>query len=345
MTRPTIGWYVHHHGHGHLTRFLAIASTLDADTVVFSSLAAPASLPVGTRWIRLETDDQVETDQDGVAHSPADGSPTASGLLHWAPLGHHGHRSRLARIAVEALRSHLHAFVVDVSVEVAVFVRLLGIPVVVMGQPGRRDDDAHRLAYRAATRIIAPWPAGLIDEPVFDELAPDADVVHTGGISRFDGRTLVDADERSGVVVMLGSGGGAVSDDDLRALDDVLPEEEVTVLAAGRTWVDDPWTALTSAEVVVTWAGQNSVADLAAAGAHAVVIPQARPFDEQLATGRALARHGLAVVEPTWPDAWRWPAVLDAARAQDPGWSLWQTSGAAKRAADAISAVAREWVR
>ncbi len=40
-----VGWYVHHHGAGHITRFLAVRPHLDAQVTVFSSLAAPDPLP------------------------------------------------------------------------------------------------------------------------------------------------------------------------------------------------------------------------------------------------------------------------------------------------------------
>ena len=340
MTRPTIGWYVHHHGHGHLTRFLAVRPHLDADVVCFSTLEQPASLPEGTAWIRLDRDDQDEQDRDGAVRHPGDGDPSASGLLHWAPLAHGGHRSRLGRIAVETLRRHLTSFVVDVSVEVTLLVRVLGVPVILIAQPGRRTDEPHRLAFRAASRIIAPWPDGFIREPRFDSTV---DVVHTGGISRFDGRPVPPVEERAGILVLLGSGGGEVTAAQLSELDVALPADDVTVLGPGHDWVADPWRAIGSAAVVVAWAGQNSVADLAVASARAVVIPQARPFDEQVEMGAALERHGLTVVEKVWPDAWDWPVVIDRATRLEPEWSSWQTSGAAARAAAAILETTRRW--
>ena len=48
--------------------------------------------------------------------------------------------------------------VVDVSVEVAILVRLLGVPVVVMAMPGDRIDAPHDLVYQAADHILAAWP-------------------------------------------------------------------------------------------------------------------------------------------------------------------------------------------
>jgi hypothetical protein len=108
----------------------------------------------------------------------------------------------------------------------------------------------------------------------------------------------------------------------------------------GSGWTDDPWEALLGAQIVVAWAGQNSIADLAAANVRAVVIPQARPFDEQVQTAEALAGSGLAIVEPSWPDAEDWPGVLARAGSLHPGWWKWRSVGAAQRAAAEIDATA-----
>ena len=269
-----IGWYIHHHGGGHLGRFLAVRPHLDTEVVCFSSLPEPLVLPPRTRWVRLESDDTVEVGESGVPRDPRVSSPTAGGLLHWAPLGHRGHASRLGRIAQAVVEHNIGTVVVDVSVEVTLFVRLLGAAPVVFAQPGVRTDEPHALGYRAAT-----------------------------------------PETRWTVVGVPGAG----------------PENEC--------WVDDPWPQLTGAEVVVSWAGQGSVADLAVAGARAIVIPQPRPFDEQRSTARALDAAGCAVVVDGWPDAQAWPELLGRARRIRPRWERWCTEGAAARAAAAIDEV------
>ncbi|BDZ50875.1 hypothetical protein GCM10025867_31160 [Frondihabitans sucicola] len=177
----TIGWYVHHQGGGHLGRMLSILPRLDADVICFSSLEEPSGLPRRVRWVHLDLDSDVLDGRD-----PVDSDPAAGGALHWAPLQHAGHRSRIARLVAVVAEHPVDAFVVDVSVEVVLTVRLLGIPVVVMAQPGDRDDAPHRLAYRAATLILAPWPADLVEAPYLRGLP----VVHTGGISRHEGRAV-----------------------------------------------------------------------------------------------------------------------------------------------------------
>ena len=93
--------------------------------------------------------------------------------------------------------------------------------------------------------------------------------------------------------------------------------------------------------VVVGWAGQNSIADLAAADASAVIVPQERPFAEQLETALAVDRAGLAVVATTWPSAAAWPELIERAAHLRPDWSRWEVRGAAARAAAAIDATAR----
>lgn len=181
-----IGWYVHHHGLGHLQRLRAIAPHLTEDLVVFSSLPEPHE-PVMTgrgvaRWVQLPSDSEPEAG----CREPARADPTAGGLLHWAPVGHRGHAQRLALMAQAA--QDLTGCVVDVSVEVAVFMRLMGVPVALFTQPGDRTDEAHQLASVMASVIIAPLPAALTFTPTVADAAlahliDDDRVVYTGGIA------------------------------------------------------------------------------------------------------------------------------------------------------------------
>ncbi|ARJ03934.1 hypothetical protein GCM10010988_26120 [Cnuibacter physcomitrellae] len=336
----TIGWYVHHHGAGHLTRLLAVRPHLDDEVVVLSSMPAPSSLPPRTRWVALPRDDDGFGGSTGAAEAPVEADPTVGGLLHWAPLGHAGHRARLASIADVARDSTLDAMVVDVSVEVTLLSRLLGIPTVVFSQPGDRTDEPHRLAYRAASAIIAPWPEGVLSDAA---LLPVSDRVRwTGGISRYEpvpsASRSASATSRGGGVVVLGAHPG-LDVEGLRLAAEGAGLAMTRVGATRETWTADPWPLLVAADVVISAAGQNSVADLAAADARAIVLPQARPFGEQDATGRVLDSLGLAVVAapPRGAEAWR--GLLDAALGLRPDWGRWQVAGAARRAADSIRGV------
>jgi len=340
MTR--IGWYVHHHGRGHLARLLAVAAHVSNDIVCFSSLPEPAGLPTNCSWVVLDRDDAEEPETGG----PLRGRDVdAGGLLHWAPALHNGHRRRLSAIAAALESRPVTAFVVDVSAEVTLFVRLLGIPTILITQPGTRNDDPHTLAFRAAHTVIAPWPGDLL-RPA--HLADLPHVVYVGGISRFDGRqterNLRSPATRPRVLVLGGAGGSAVTTAAVSAAAAATPEYDWSSVGLpgpdGSGWSDDPWDQLRAADIVVAWAGQNSIADLAAANVRAVVIPQARPFDEQEQTAQALAGSGLAVVEPSWPAADDWPGVLARAHSLQPDWATWRSAGAAQRAAAEIDATA-----
>ncbi len=331
-----IGWYVHHHGHGHVARFLAVQPHLRTPVVVFSSMRRPAALAPEVEWVELPTDADGFEDRDGVLRDPRDADPTVRGHLHWAPHGHPGHRARLAAIAAASVTRELQAFVVDVSAEVVAFARLLGLRTVAVTQPGARTDTPHALAYALADRIVAPWAHGAV--PVTGLSAHGDRVLWTGGISRYDGRTPDGARESRSLLIL-----GRVLDDDVR--------EQVTALLHAHGWevtavghdaasrVDDPWPLLSRSTVVLSAAGQNSVADLAAAGARAVVIAQERPFSEQDHTADALERWGLARRADASASAAELVALVEAAAEDSPDWARWQVSGGAGRMAAAVEAM------
>lgn len=329
-----IGWYVHHHGYGHVARFRAVQPHLRERVRAFSSLPRPDGLGDDVEWIVLPHDADTIEREDGTLCDPRDGDPTARGALHWAPHDHPGHRARLARIAARA--DDLRVFVVDVSAEVVAFARLLGLRTVAVTQPGERTDAAHALAYDLADRILAPWAHGAVPSGA---LSPRTDrVVWTGGISRYDGRVADAADAERSVLFL----GRALDDDVRRTAERQLAAAGWRTCAIGHdaaSRIDDPWSLLSSHTVVVSAAGQNSVADLAAAGARAVVVAQDRPFDEQRHTACALHRWNLARVAPEGVDAAGVVALVEAAAGDEPDWARWQVAGAAERAAEAVEAM------
>lgn len=329
-----IGWYVHHHGYGHVARFLAVQPHLREKVRAFSSLPRPNGLGDDVEWIVLPHDADAIEYEDGTVFDPGTADPTVRGALHWAPHDHPGHRARLTLLARSA--ADLRAIVVDVSAEVVAFARLLGLRTLAVTQPGERTDAAHALAYDLADRILAPWAHGAVPPGALTTRTDR--VVWTGGISRYDGRTPEEGDAERSVLFL----GRVLADDVRRDAEDRLSAAGWRTRAIGHdasSRLDDPWPLLTSHTVVVSAAGQNSVADLAAAGARAVVVAQDRPFDEQRHTACALHRWGLARVAPDDIDAEGIVALVEAAATDDPDWTRWQVTGAAERAAEAIEAM------
>lgn len=325
-----IGYYVHHHGSGHLARLTNIARHLNSPVTALSSLEAPSDWR--GEWVPLHRDDDRSPGQDADVE--------AGGRLHWAPLRHGGYTARMATIAEWIITHRPRLMVVDVSVEVTLLARVLGVPVVVVAMRGDRGDPAHELAYDVAKALLAPWPAQFAEPHWPDRWI--AKTVHTGAFSRFDAR-CADPDRTSppttGSVTCLLGGGGA----------DLPPRFATSVAAATPEW---RWTfcggefgpsevplreLLAASQVVVTHAGQNSVAEVAALRRPAVVVAQTRPHDEQLATVRALAAGDVAVTCDRWPATDDWPLLLHRAVAHGgTGWSRWNDLHGAGRAARAL---------
>nr|WP_197381156.1 glycosyltransferase [Mycolicibacterium mengxianglii] len=324
-----IGYYIHHQGRGHLNRAISIARQLRRPVTALTSLELPEEHPF-TATVTLARDDTAETVSE----------PTAHGALHWAPHHDDGFGARMQAIAGWVADARPEAMVVDVSVEVATFTRLLGVPVIVVAQPGKRVDQPHLLVHRMADHIIAPWPRDLCMPPWLRSY--DSKTSYVGGISRFDGRERPQLSRGSGgaarVLVLGGAGGSTLDAETVAALAAEQPSYHWSSLGVpGGPWTSDPWPQICAADVVVGHGGQGCVADIAAAERPAVIIPQARPFDEQQMTARVLQQHQLAVVARRWPDHRAWPGLLAHAMSGDPArWRRWQIHGAAARAAAAI---------
>ena len=338
-----VGMYAHHQGSGHLNRCRSIARRLTnrgARVEIFSSApGVHSSSTPHPAW----SEQQIPLDFDGPQGSPREvRDPQAGDTLHWAPLQHPGYRERMAILAAWIRNERPDVFYVDVSVEVAVFVRLLGVPVINIAMPGERWDAPHQLAYAQAAGIIAAFPQSV---PLPAHLEAHASRVHrVGGISTFEDSVpeLIDTERESNrVLVMQGMGGTGWTDDYWDHVQQACPEYHFTFLG-GEYRSDNPLVEMAEADVVLSAAGQNSVADIALSGKPCVLLPQERAFAEQFATARAAESLGLALNREEAPAPEEWPALLREASQMTPEWEKWQVEGAADRAAERILAIAKE---
>lgn len=350
-----VGWYVHHHGAGHRTRANIVGAELVARgadvTLLSSTLDREGARDRGLRTVLLAMDAPLA---EGVSESVSD--VTVRGAMHWAPLWHSGFRERMSTIARWIQVEEPDVVVVDVSCEVAVMVRLLGIPVVVVAQPGDRRDPAHSAALDAASAVLAPWPSWATeqlwqspgtakDENPNHGVAP---VVAVGGITRRpaaagqrrpDGSSVLSNDRPRGLML---TGSEGFDDPGLpEAIAAAVPEVDWAV-AGGGVWLSNVQKHLAVSDVVVTHAGQNAIADVAGSGTPAVVVPQRRPFDEQARMGEVLGRSGMAhVVQQGDVEGANWAELVRQARASGGhSWEKWGCEGAAARAASLVEVVA-----
>jgi UDP-N-acetylglucosamine transferase subunit ALG13 len=313
MTERPIGYYVHHHGAGHLVRARAIARAA-ADRVVLLGTG------IGLLGVDLADDRPASGAFDGV-----DSSVCRPETLHYAPLDHAGIRSRTATIArwVETQKPAL--MVVDVSVEVAMLARLASVPVVYVRLNGDRNDAAHLDAFRGAIGLLSPFHADL-DAPTTLPWVREK-TRYLPGITTT--RRSGSGDDRS-VLVVMGRGGEPGDGEVLARAARACPAWRWRVIgpcsAVGPMpanleilgWVQSPDQVIADATIVVGASGDGLVGSILAADRPFICIPQDRPFDEQRATARRLDEVGAALMLSIWPEPEQWPGLLDKALALRP---------------------------
>ncbi|MDQ2755451.1 MAG: hypothetical protein M3Y71_02640 [Actinomycetota bacterium] len=328
--RP-VGWYAHHCGAGHVTRAGLVAGTMRAPVTILSTAPRPEHWPAD-RWVALPDD-----------AGPGGDDHTAGGLLHWAPTLHDGYRERMGVIAQWVGRHRPALLVVDVSVEVTLLARLLGVPTAVTLMAGDRTDRAHRAGYDAASALVAAWPALAGEAPVagFRE-EWRAKTTYAGALSRFDHLPPRPPPGTRHAVVLWGADRSEAVGARLDAAQQATPRwrwSSCEGLSGAEVWA-----RLQTADVVVTHAGQNALAEVAAAGRPALVLPQPRPHGEQQHLARALADLGIVDVVPDWPAPSQWEGLLESRRsAGPPAWARWNDGRGARRLADHLDALATRW--
>lgn len=325
---PVIGWYAHHVGAGHVARARLVGRRMRTPVVILSSAPRPPDWPE-ERWVALRPDDA----SGGEDHE-------AGGVLHWAPLRHRGYGHRMAAVAAWVGRARPALLVSDVSVEITMLVRALGVPVAAVVMAGDRQDRPHQTGYDAATSLFAAWPADV--QPVVGWRTEwSAKTVHLGAFSRFDSYPVSTPPNDRRVTVLWGRGGTTVTADDLAAAAAATPAWSWSVCRE-----TDPQRVLAQlhgADVVVCHAGQNVLAEVAAVRRRAVVVPEARPHDEQHHLVRALHSLDLATGLSDWPRPDEWEGLLDNAMPSSPErWTRWNDGHGATRFAQALDRTVAE---
>lgn len=349
-----LGYYVHHTGDGSgLARAAALARRWDGCVTGLSSLPRPADWR--SPWLDLPCDDAGPEPQD----------LTANERFHHAPEHHDGLLSRMAEIAAWVHHLRPRVVVVDGSVEVVTFVRLLGVPVVAVVEPGARDDAPHVAALGMARACVGFWPDG-VTGAVLPGVPPEvlSRVRAVGGMAtcavvRGDGagergapRPAAGAPSRPGgrLVLVLAEGRGAGD----TGTDPALPEpgatcdgwrwERLDLDDVGSVEADDCdrlATALRAADVVVGPATPRVVAEIAAARRPAVLVPRKRDHDEEVVLAQALRTGGwpVRVVASLQPGE-ATEVLTEAAGLDGRVWTGWCDGRAADRFAGVVRRVA-----
>lgn len=322
-----VAFYVHHHGSGHAQRTRVLAEHWPTKAPIHVFTSAPERF---TDW-----------PADRIHALPPDTDPgrdpardhLEGQILHYAPVHCTGVSARMALIANWIAEHQPALFVVDLSVEVALFARLCGVPVALVRLHGYRSDPAHEHAFRLANCLVAPFPDRLEDEHTPNWVREKT--VYLGCFSRYDNRQEDRAtcrkligcapDDRL-VVVINGSGGGHRSTRYWNRVAATNPTYHFVLLGklAGAEdgpanldrigFVDDTFPYLKAADVVIGSGGTNTMHEVGAAGARYLSLPEPRPFGEQYCKMKALQQQGLTrIVGSDIPPA-EWSKWLRRAR-------------------------------
>jgi UDP-N-acetylglucosamine--N-acetylmuramyl-(pentapeptide) pyrophosphoryl-undecaprenol N-acetylglucosamine transferase len=321
MTRRPIGYYVHHQGAGHWQRACLIAAALNRPVTLIGTLAEIDTRGAPVPFLDLP-DDRLLARFDG-----QDGASERPEALHYAPVGADNVRARMGKFAAWIVAADPALIVVDVSVEITLFARLMSVPTLVVRLSGNRTDTPHCEAFRSAEAILAFFPPEL-------EASGTPDWVRAktlyAGMPAPETAVASTTDDGS-ILVIYGRGGEGGRIADLAAAARAVPDRPWHVLgpvdgvAADlpdnlhiHGWVADPAPYIARAALVIGAGGDGVVSAVAAAAKRFICLPEPRAFDEQVAKAEALAAMGAAIHCPAWPRSSDWPGLIAVGLRLDP---------------------------
>lgn len=328
--RP-VGYFVHHHGHGHARRCVAITRELHPRPVTIFC-ARPEifpCLPANAEIIPIPDFHGKQARSAQLHEQPA------CVALDCAPVGVSAIRGTGGIIAAWLARADPVLFVVDVSAELALLGRICSVPVVKIRMHGDRNDPAHHAAYSACTAMLAPYSETLEQTDWPDHFRQRT--FYTGGLldthkpvpDREEARRRLGLPEEQQIFVAVAGNGGVgtpIAPVTLaaRAYPDAL------WLTVGKTvryghetdfanlrdvgWVDDVTDYLAAADVVIATPGDTLSHEVARVGRPLVCIPEWCYYDEQVCKAEALALRNFAVYAPRWPASFaQWRQLVNKA--------------------------------
>jgi len=328
--RP-VGYFVHHHGHGHARRCLAIAHQLNPRPVIIFC-AKPdifPNLPDNAEIVSLPDFHGKQARSEHLHQQP----PCSA--LDCAPVGVSAIREASGIIAGWLAREDPALFVVDVSAELALLSRICSVPVVKIRMHGDREDAAHQAAYSACAGILAPFDE-ILEQPDWpDHLR--ARTFYAGGLidtrnpvpDKAEARKLLGLPEHQQIfVIVAGNGGVGIPIAPVTLAARAYPD--ALWLTVGKTvryghetdfsnlrdvgWVDNVNDYLAAADVVVATPGDTLTHEIARVGRPLICIPEWCYYNEQVRKAEALAAQNLAVYSPTWPASFgQWRSLVEQA--------------------------------
>lgn len=319
MKKPTIFYFVHAHGNGHRATFNLLYPALSH---FFEVIAITTNSEI-TGYLHQKHDvDVLELPPKYPAgyEIPEHTFSKAFEVTPYAmePAG----RAKALAEAIEHYQPK--AFYCDGVPELAIMVRGMGVPVVLVHLPGNvMHDPTQVFAHQLADHIVAHFPASLKQE----SYQYTSKTFYSGYMSKYAGRGLQQSNctDSHPVTILLGYDNYKVS-----VLKNITTDPNIpfTIIGnkidygLGKNCVQlGPVKEVSEAiagDVVISAAGQNTIAELLSLHKRLILLPEPRPYDEQAVHANMLAHNNIALLAQESFSAEQWQNMLQKAKGFTP---------------------------
>ncbi|RYE57142.1 MAG: hypothetical protein EOP48_06465 [Sphingobacteriales bacterium] len=317
--KATIFYFVHAHGNGHRATFNLLYPELSA---FFNVIAITTNSEI-TRYLHKKHDVQV---LELPPKYPADFEiphHTFSKAFEVTPYTiAPAERAKALAEAIECYKPK--AFYCDGVPELAIMVRGMGVPVVLVHLPGNiMSDPTQVFAHELADHIIAHFPSFLEQENYQFAFK----TFYSGYMSQYSGHGLTcsNGSDTKNVAVLLGYDNYNVS-----ILKNITKDQDTLFTIIGNKQAYDLGrnckqlghvkniSEAIVGEIVISAAGQNTIAELLSLGKRLILLPEPRPYDEQVVHANVLANKNVALLAQETFSSEQWQNLLQKAKAFKP---------------------------
>lgn len=337
MKKPTIFYFVHAHGNGHRATFNMLHPAL---SVFFEVIAITTNSEI-TGYLHKKHDVQVLELPPKYPAGYEISEHTFSQAFEVTPYAIEP--AGRAKALAEAIERHKpKAFYCDGVPELAIMVRGMGVPVVLVHLPGNiMNDPTQVFAHELADHITAHFPSSL--EQADYQFA--SKTYYSGYISKYSGLELRPSNHSDidNVTILLG-----YDNYDEPVLKNMTKDQNTQFIIIGNKQdydldkncillgpVKDIREAI-AGEVVISAAGQNTIAELLSLGKRLILLPEPRPYDEQVVHANVLANQNLAQLAQETFSAEQWQNVLQKAKVFTPSYKNLVNASASEEIAQKI---------
>jgi len=317
--KPTLFYFVHAHGNGNRATFNMLYPAL---SVFFKIIAITTNHEI-TTYLQGKHDVQVLELPPKYPPGYVVPEHTFSKAFEVTPYAiEPAGRAKALAEAIEHYRPK--AFYCDGIPELAVMVRGMGVPVVLVHLPGNIVQDPTQVfAHELADHIVAHFPA-FLEQPDYRFAAK---TYYSGYLSQYAGQVLQpsNGDCANHVTVLLG-----YDNYDISVLRNMTQDQNTEFIIVGNKHDYDlgenckllgPVKDISQAiagEIVISAAGQNTIAELLSLGKRLILLPEQRPYDEQTVHAEVLARQEVALLAQETFSAEQWQIVIQNAKVFNP---------------------------